>query len=216
MKRACPSPPRFRSQAFSTSQRFPGSGPKDRGLVSCHSRSWDPPFRAFPSQGSRAPLEAAGSPAVIHRRAETRRTSPFTARFTDVHAFTRLPGFPDDYGLPFHEPRSASWLSWAQHGGVASFRQLHLLRSFVPPARPFAVALSCLSTAGRYSPGLFLFEAFPSTPWILDPPRLSRLNTRLRPKTPARDSKDRRPLESGETFLSTSTQEDLVDGFQTP
>jgi len=102
----CPDPPRFRSQAFSTSQRFP-SKLEPRGLVSCHSRPWDPPFRAFPSRGSRAPLEVACSLAVIHRCAEARRSSPFTAGFPDVHAFTQLPGSPDDYGLPFGELESS-------------------------------------------------------------------------------------------------------------
>jgi len=146
------------------------AGPKDRGLISCHSRSWDPPFRAFPLRRSRTPLEAACSLAVIHRRAEARRASPFVARFTDVHAFTRLPGSPHDYGLPFHRPRPMSRSSRAQHSGIASFRQLHLLRSFVPLARPFAVASSCPSTAGRCSPGLFPSKLSPSTPRILDPP----------------------------------------------
>jgi hypothetical protein len=40
-----PSSPRFRSQAFSTSQRFPGR-PKLRGLVKPH------PFGSFPSESS--------------------------------------------------------------------------------------------------------------------------------------------------------------------
>jgi len=40
-----------------------------------------PPFRAFPSLESRAPLEAASSPAVIHRRAESRRLGPYHRRF---------------------------------------------------------------------------------------------------------------------------------------
>jgi hypothetical protein len=62
----CPVPPRFRSQVFSTSQRF-ASTPELRGLVSCRSHSWDPPFRAFPSQESRTPLGVACSLAVIHR-----------------------------------------------------------------------------------------------------------------------------------------------------
>ena len=35
------------------------------GLVSCHCRPWGSSFRAFPSQRSRAPLEAAGSLVVI-------------------------------------------------------------------------------------------------------------------------------------------------------
>jgi len=53
----------------------------------------------------------------------------------------------------------------------------------------------------------------PSTPWILDPP-----GPRTKHKLSSGDSSLRlvgqQPFEPGETFLSTSTQEDLVDGFQ--
>jgi len=60
-----------------------------------------------------------------------------TAGFTDFHAFTQLPGFPSDYGLRFPGPKLSSPSSWAQLGGVTSFRQLHLLRSFPPLVRPY-------------------------------------------------------------------------------
>jgi len=36
----------------------------------------------------------------------------FASGFTDVHAFTRLPGSPGDYGLGFPEPRLGSPSSW--------------------------------------------------------------------------------------------------------
>jgi hypothetical protein len=63
-----------------TSQRFP-SRPKFRGPVSCRYRSWDSPFRVFPSQQSRTPLGATCSLAVIHRRAETLLPEPCHRRF---------------------------------------------------------------------------------------------------------------------------------------
>jgi hypothetical protein len=139
-----------------------------------------------------------------------------TTSFTDVHAFTRLPGSSCDYGLPFHEPRSASWLSWASLSGTASFHQLHLLRNFLPLARPFqrlwvAPPLLVVSLLG-----FCLFEAFSFH--VSD----SRPAQTLRPEhVPlSEDSRSRlkgpQPLKPGETFLSTSTHEDLVDGFQPP
>jgi hypothetical protein len=133
-------------------------------------RSWDPPFRAFPSRRSRTPLGAAGSLAVIHRRAWTRRASSFASGFTDVHAFTRLPGSPDDYGLPFRAPRRTSRSSWTPPDGTALFRQLHLLRSFLPFARPFLqrwVAPPPQAVALGFLP---LRSFAPPTPRILDPP----------------------------------------------
>jgi hypothetical protein len=46
--------------------------------------------------------------AVIHQRAGTRRSIPFTACFPDFHAFTRLHGSPYGYELPFHALTRAS------------------------------------------------------------------------------------------------------------
>jgi hypothetical protein len=60
-----------------------------RGLVSCRNRSWDPPFRAFPSQRSPTPLEAACSPAVIHPRAVVHRLTPYHRRFRRTPALSR-------------------------------------------------------------------------------------------------------------------------------
>jgi hypothetical protein len=131
-------PPRFRSQAFSTSQRFPGKL-EMRGLVSCRNRPWGFPCRGFPSQESRAPLEAAGSLVVIHRRAKTHPSEPYHRRFLRrPHPKAQLPGSPDDYEVPFHAPRRASRSLRARASGTVPFRQLHPLRSVDPPASPFA------------------------------------------------------------------------------
>jgi hypothetical protein len=73
-------PPRFRSQVFSTSQRFPGKS-KLQGLVSCPCRPWDSSFRVFPSLESRTPLGATCSLAVIHRRAGSSPSEPCHRQF---------------------------------------------------------------------------------------------------------------------------------------
>jgi len=93
-----------------------------------------PLFRAFPSTKiAFTPLEAASSLAVIHQRADPRRSPPCRLRFRLTPALSRsCLASPADYGLPFHEPKLASRLSWATRDGTGSFRQLHLLRSFVP------------------------------------------------------------------------------------
>jgi len=83
-----------------------------------------------------------------------------TAGFTDVHAFTQLPGFPNDYGLRFHEPKLVSPLSWALLGRVTSFRQLHLLRSFPPLVRPCQRPWVAPRKLVVSLLGFFPFEAF--------------------------------------------------------
>jgi hypothetical protein len=102
---ACPTPPRFRSQAFSTSQRFPGKL-EFHGLVSCRYRSWVPPFRAFPSQRALAPLEATCSLAVRSPACRTHRSRPFAAGFRRLPRARRSRlASPADYELPFHGAR---------------------------------------------------------------------------------------------------------------
>jgi hypothetical protein len=96
-------PLRFRSQAFSTSQRFP-SKLEFHGLIPCRNRSWASPFRVFPSQESRTPLGATCSLAVIHRRAGVSYPRPCHRQFPRRPCLTtQLPGSPDDYGSPFSE-----------------------------------------------------------------------------------------------------------------
>jgi hypothetical protein len=61
------------------------------------------PFRAFPSQRARTPLEAT-TPLQLSTRVQERTARDFvTASFADAHAFTQLPGSPDDYRLPFRK-----------------------------------------------------------------------------------------------------------------
>ena len=65
-----------------------------RGLVSCRNRSWDPPFRAFPSRRSLTPLEVACFPAVIHQRAVAHRPTPYHRRFRRTPALSRACPLP--------------------------------------------------------------------------------------------------------------------------
>jgi hypothetical protein len=142
---------------------------------------------AHPSRGRFAPLQL--STDVL----ETYWSSPFTAGFTDVRAFTQLPGSPTDYGLPFDEPRPASRSSRAPSSGIASFRRLHLLRSFSPLARPYRSTLGCPSIAGRFSRVSSPSKLYPPRLGSSTRPDLKGPNTRPRPKTRACDSKDRSP-----------------------
>jgi hypothetical protein len=115
--------------------------------------------------------------AVIHRRAGTRCSIPFTACFSDFHAFTRLPGSPYGYELPFHPLTRASQSLSDSRCEPVPFRQLHLLRSCIPPANP--------SQPGWVSPhrltdtllGFCPSRAFTFTPRILDPPGSEDPNT---------------------------------------
>lgn len=142
-----PGPPRFRSQVFSTSQRFPGTSELG-DLVSCRRRPWGSPFRALLLAGiacaSRRRLLPCSSPPSYLRcsaRDLVLRVSPTPA------LMARWPGFPPELGHRFrrpvphalaHGPATTSPTSWTTCTGVTSFRRLRLLRSFTPPASPCA------------------------------------------------------------------------------
>jgi len=183
-------PTRFRSQVFSTSQRLLSSL-KLRGLVSCHNRSWDSPLQslplariAHPSRGHmlpcshpptclNAPLEALLPPVSPTSTLSRSRLVPPS---TMSSLFTRRSTLPGHSGSPAAKPpRSASF---------TCFEALLLLR-----VRSHQPRLPWLG--GRYSPGLLPLQSF-LRPRLgsSDPPRPESLNTHLRPKTPARDSKD--------------------------
>jgi hypothetical protein len=151
------------------------------------------PFRAFPSQGSRAPLEAASSPAVIHRRLAARHSRPYRLRFPRrPRPRAQLPGFPEDYGSPFHEPKPASRSPWTTSDGTATPRQLHPLRSLVPLVRPFATTRANPS----HRPMLSWCSSPSETRTSLgasNPPSSEDLDTRHHPEAPARDSEDSSP-----------------------
>jgi hypothetical protein len=60
----CPTPPRFRSQVFSTSQRLPSS-PGLHGLVPCRNRSWDSSLQSFPLAGIAHPSRGHIAPLPL-------------------------------------------------------------------------------------------------------------------------------------------------------
>ena len=94
---------------------------------------------------------------------------------TDFHAFTQSPGFPNSYGLRFHGPRLVSPSSWTLLSGLTSFRQLHLLRSFIPPVRP-CLQLRVASRLPVVSLLVFFpFEAFSFHASGSLPARISRI-----------------------------------------
>lgn len=124
MEQAVPDPPRFRSQAFSTSQRFPGKI-ELRGLVSCRSRPGFS-FRVFPSQGSCSPLGVTSSPAVPHRRASVHRPPPYHPRFHRRPRSRAVAWIPRRLWVPFSRARARFPVALG-HG-----QRNHL----VPPAQP--------------------------------------------------------------------------------
>jgi hypothetical protein len=141
------------------------------GLVSCRNRSWASPCRAFPSQRSCTPLEATGSPAVIHRRAERTSFIVLSPPVSPTPALsTQLPGSPDDYGLPFHEPWPASRSPWTDERSP-----------FIPLASPASKLSSpCESVhtfpglprlGGRCSPGFHPLQSSLSDLGASNPPR---------------------------------------------
>jgi hypothetical protein len=148
---------RFRSQVFSTSQRFPGTSGLC-GLVSCRCRPWGFPCGALLLAGiacsSRSRLLPCSSPPPYLRcdaRDRVLRVSPTPPRERgglDPHRSSdtvsaielrslSLAAHAAPHALA-HGPDTASSMPWISRTGVTSFRRLRLLRSFPPPASPCA------------------------------------------------------------------------------
>jgi hypothetical protein len=158
------------------------------------------------------PLASWQSFTNVRRRAARRLV---TTGFPDAHAEAQLPGSPGDYELPFHEPRPASRSLWTPNTGAVSFRQLHLLRSFVPPANPFTPTRVAPSRRPLLSWSLRPSESLPD-PRNLDPPRPESLSTRLLPQDPARYREDRQPSRSGEPSPPPKQRIALVGSLRPP
>jgi len=182
-------PPRFRSQAFSTSQRFTSA--LEFAAIFHAAAVRVTSFRAFPSQRSRTSLEAASSPAVIHQGPRRSFLRLITNGFPDAHGCPRLPGSPADYGLPFHEaetPLPGHPEHWTLN---RPFTQLHPLRSFFPPASPFTPTRVAPSSRPILSWLSALLECVPPNLGTSVPPRPESLSTQSRPT--ARPKANRRP-----------------------
>ena len=155
-----PDPPRFRSQAFSASQRFP-SKLDVRGLVSCHSRSWDPPSELVPHE-DHVPLSRPLAPLQLStgvlKRAVSHRSSLVSPTSTLSRGCLDPPATMD----------SLLACSRARFPVVLGSKQRTRL---VPPASPASklfspretvpAALGCPAVAGRFSCSC-PFEAFSS------------------------------------------------------
>jgi hypothetical protein len=157
---SCPFSPRFRSRVVSTPQRLPSS-PELRGYVSRRNRSWDPPFRAFPSQRSRTPLEAALLPCSCPPACRSAPLAALSPPLSSTPTLSRSCLTPrGGYELPFHEPRPASRLLWAPSSRITPFCQLRLLRSFDPSANPFSASSGCPVLAADALLGFFPSRVF--------------------------------------------------------
>jgi hypothetical protein len=91
--------------------------------------------------------------------------------FHDAHAFTQLPISPHDYGLPFRNRVASSRLPWILSRRIASYRQLHLLRSYIPPVSPYPPSRVAPNRRPILSWAFAPLELSPSAPRILIPAR---------------------------------------------
>jgi hypothetical protein len=157
-----------------TSQRFP-SRLEFRGHISCRNRSWDSPFRGFPSQESCAPLEATSAPM----RSSTnvlKRCFPdlIAAGFPDSHAFDAVAWFPPRLWAPFSRAETRFPVPLGPSRRTAPFRQLHPLRSLDPPASPFTPTRVAPSRRPILSWVVASLKISPPTPRILRPAQATR------------------------------------------
>jgi len=153
MKQAVPSPPRFRSQVFSTSQRFLAQSnfaALFRAAAARRHLLQSLPLAEIVVASRRHQLPGRSPPACSN--------APSVALSPPVSPTTTLArsslDSPAGYGLPFHDiRRRVSWSPWTSDSRTVLFRQLRRLRSFTPPASPFQPRGYLTATAGRYSPG---------------------------------------------------------------
>lgn len=122
---------------FRPSQRFPS--PRSSRVFFTPERSWDSPFRAFPSRRAVAPL-GARYPLVVIASRLPRSTPIFTPSGGKKRSATRLQGL-----APFWSPFSRAW-RLASAWGRCSLGLLPLQGFPHPlrPAPPRAAPLLCL------------------------------------------------------------------------
>jgi hypothetical protein len=163
----CPTPPRFRSQVFSTSQRLPSS-PGLHGLVPCRNRSWDSSLQSLPLAGIAHPSRGHIAPLSLSTDVLGRVTGFLCRRFRRLpRPSARSPGSPDAWASFWHARGRTSRSPWTPSGETVPFRQLHRLRSLDPPASPFAPARVSLNRRSLLSWVSASLELSPPTPWIL-------------------------------------------------
>jgi hypothetical protein len=127
-----PTPPRFRSQVFSTSQRFqPARVPRPCFMPQ--------PFLGFlPSEPSphrdRVPLSRPLAPLQSSTDVlDSSPSQPFTPGFPDVHALAQLPGSPGGYGFPFRRRKVCFPVALGQRTQTARSASFTRFEAFLPP-----------------------------------------------------------------------------------
>jgi hypothetical protein len=192
MLRAVQTPNWFRSQAFSTSQRFP-HGPSSTALFHTATVPGLPPSESSPRE-DRVPFSGPLAPlqlSTVLRNVPPVTLSPEVSPTPTL--LTQLPGSSTNYGSPFHA--SADTLPGRPGSRAAE--------PFLPPASPASklcslhesvrTASSCPEPSGRYSLGLLPLLRF-STAQASDPRPawpLADPSSRPLPKDRTRDSRDR-------------------------
>ena len=121
------------------------------------------PLQSVPLAKSAHPSRGHYSPAVIHPCAGTHHSRTCHRRFPRHPRSHAVAWFPRRLWSPFPQTRLlASRFSWFSGSEVAPFRELHLLRSLIPSANPFARAQVAPDTWPLLSWVFCPFRAFSS------------------------------------------------------
>jgi len=166
----CPAPIRFRSQAFSTSQRFPGN-PEFTALFRAETVPGCIPSEASPRR-DRVPLSG---PLTVLQLSTDLLTLPTRRLITT--GFPRRPRTRRSCLVPpttmgfLSSGYPVSWSPWASMSCGVPFGQLHLLRGFLPPTSPFTTGLSFHIPVVGPLLDFCLFRASPLAPRSLEPTR---------------------------------------------
>jgi hypothetical protein len=159
------------------------------------------PLQSVPLAKSAHPSRGHYSLAVIHPRAGTHHSRTCHRRFPQHPRSHAVAWFPRRLWSPFPQTRLlASRFSWFSGSELAPFRELHLLRSLIPSANPFARAqvapdtwplLSWVSRPSR------AFSSRASSPRPAQARRLEHASSpeglEMRPKGPLDPSRRVRP-----------------------
>jgi hypothetical protein len=175
-------------------------------------------LQSFPLAESAHPSRGHYSLAVIHPLAGTNRRGPCRPRFHRLPRLHAVAWIPLQLWTPFPQTQApASRSPWIPDGKAAPFSELHLLRSLLPSASPFA--------PDRIAP-----TWRPMLSWVSAPPERSLLprlefSTRPSPKTRTRvfsreirhaTRGTSRPLTPGKAFPAPKYGENLVDSPRSP
>jgi len=198
VRRVVQPPPRFRSRAFSTPQRFP-SKHEFHGVSQPQPFLGLPPSERSPRSG-RVDLSIPLAPSRSFTRVRERAVlGLIAAGFRDSDAHAPSPPSPVDYGLPFLGLSPASWSPWAANAKPLATAGFIRLEAFFP-SRVRSRRRGSPLAAGRCSLGLSPLQRPSST----SDPR-TRPNPRARARSPPEGS-SQRPRGPKHSRRSTSTR----------